>query len=159
MQALNRALDLVIGSLEPEMTVLVIGPGMVSLAVTLAPLVRKVLCLDWEVSRLALAEHSVGNLDNVGFRLLNGPVLPVPDESADVTFAVGPLEPGCIMSSLADLARILKPGGRLYILHDAEAGAEDLRDTLITLGLDATQEVLPESASPHTIIYVRKRKP
>lgn len=158
MQTLNRALDLVKGSLEPEMTVLVIGPGMASLAVTLAPRVRKVLCLDWEASRLALAEHSVGNLDNVGFRLLSGPSLPVPDESADMMFALGPLESER-MPSLADLARILRPGGRLCIFHDAESGAEEVRNTLVALGFQEIQAALSEPATSHTMIWGRKGAP
>ncbi len=156
MQTLSRALDLVKGYLEPEMTVLVIGPGMASLAVMLAPQVRKVLCLDWEADRLALAEHLVGNLDNVGFRLLSGPTLPAPDESADMMFALGPLASER-MPSLADLARILKPGGRLCLFHDAEFGAEETRNTLVALGFEAIRAALPEAAAPHTIIYVRKK--
>jgi ubiquinone/menaquinone biosynthesis C-methylase UbiE len=156
MQTLNRALDLVKGSLEPEMTVLVIGPGMASLAVTLAPQVRKVLYLDWEASRLALAERLVGNLDNVGFRLLSGPTLPVPAESADMMFALGPWESER-MPSLADLARILRPGGRLCLFHDAESGAEELRNTLVALGFEAMQTALPGPVAPYPIIYVRKK--
>jgi ubiquinone/menaquinone biosynthesis C-methylase UbiE len=158
MQTLNYALDLVKGSVEPDMMVLVIGPGMASLALALAPLVRKVLCLDWDVSRLALAEHSLGDLDNVGFRLLNGPALPVPDESADIMFALGPLDLQRVPAP-SDLARVLRQGGRLYILQTTENSMDELRSKLATQGLDAVQDEHPEPLLPRAIIYVHKSTP
>jgi ubiquinone/menaquinone biosynthesis C-methylase UbiE len=140
MQTLSHALNLTDSPVEPGTTAVVIGRGAVFLALTLSPLVRKILCLDRNSTRLASAERALSALDNVGFRLIDSSSLPVPSESADMVFALEPLD-GEGVAGLPDLVRTLRPGGRLYLAPAPALQTTLLRQVLGSLGLDAVQEV------------------
>ena len=73
-------------------------------------------------------------------------------------FALGPLDLQRVPAP-SDLARVLRHGGRLYILQTTESGIEELRSELATQGLDAVQDVHLEPAIPYTIIHVHKSTP
>jgi SAM-dependent methyltransferase len=155
MQTLDHAWGLAEPPPEAGLTALVVGPELAFFALVLSPLVRKVLYLDWDAARLASAERFLGGLDNVGFRLVNGSHLPLPAESVDMAFTFLPQESGPLAAP-ADVARVLKPGGRLYVLRSASANPHAFDQFLADLGLELVQEIGPLLSAPLVLVYGRK---
>ena len=102
--------------LRPEMDVADVGAGTGFMAAGLAPLVKKVYVLDGSAEMLAVARRNLAAHKNVEFQLAEGLSLPLPDDSLDVVFANMFLhhlpEP---LEAIREMARLLKPGGRLVI--------------------------------------------
>jgi ubiquinone/menaquinone biosynthesis C-methylase UbiE len=102
--------------LRPEMVVADVGAGTGFLAAGLAPLVKQVYVLDGSPAMLAVARKNLSGYDNVIFQSADGGPLPLPDASLDDVFANMYLhhtpDP---LAAIREMARLLKPGGRLVI--------------------------------------------
>ena len=102
--------------LRPEMTVADVGSGTGFMAAGLAPLVSHVYVLDGSTAMLDVARGNLVALTNVAFRQTDGHILPLPDASVDAVFADVYLhhcpDPA---ATIREMARVLKPGGRLAI--------------------------------------------
>jgi arsenite methyltransferase len=102
--------------LRPEMVAADVGAGTGFITAGLAPLVQKVYVLDGSPHMLAVARHNLQIFDNLEFKLADGLALPLPDGSLDAVFANMYLhhipEP---LAAIRELARVLRPGGRLVI--------------------------------------------
>ena len=99
--------------LRPEMVVLEVGPGDLSLACALAPRVRKVYAVD--VSEEIMRR---GDLPpNLALALSDGCSVPVPERSVDLACSnqlMEHLHPDDAVEQLGNLYRALAPGG-LYV--------------------------------------------
>ena len=102
--------------LRPEMTVADVGTGTGFMAAGLAPRVAKVIALDGSAAMLDVARHNLAAFDNVVYQATDGHVLPLADASVDAVFANMYLH-HCAdpLAAIGEMARVLKPGGRLLI--------------------------------------------
>lgn len=104
---------------QPGVQVLDIGCGPGYFAAEIAERVGatgKVWAIDASDSMLALAEHTCANLPQVDLRLSDAKALPFPDSSVDAALAVQVyIYVAEIAAALAELQRVLKPGGRAVI--------------------------------------------
>lgn len=102
--------------LRPEMTVADVGAGTGFLAAGLAPMVKQVHVLDGSPAMLEVARRNLSEFGNVIIQLADGSSLPLPDASQDAVFANMYLhhmpDP---LKAIREMARLLKPGGRLVI--------------------------------------------
>jgi arsenite methyltransferase len=102
--------------LRPEMAVADVGAGTGYVAAGLAPLVKQVYVLDGSPAMLEEARKKLSEFGNVVFQQADGASLPLPDASLDAVFANmylhHMLDP---LASIREMARLLKPGGRLVI--------------------------------------------
>jgi arsenite methyltransferase len=102
--------------LRPEWAVADIGAGTGFLAAGLAPLVKRVYVVDGSAAMLAVAKKNLAAFQNVEFHEADGAGLPFPDESLDAVFANMYLhhtpDP---LAAIREMARVLRPGGRLVI--------------------------------------------
>ncbi len=128
--------------LRPEMTVADVGSGTGFMAAGLAPLVSQVYVLDGSAAMLDRARSNLADLTNVEFRQTDGHTLPLPDASMDAVFANMYLHhcPDPI-AALREMARVLKPGGRLVITDMAAHSHEWMREEMADewLGFDRSQ--------------------
>ena len=106
-----------LGLLDEEWTVGDLGCGTGQVAESLAPFVRRVIAVDDSPAMLAAARKRLSELDNVEIR--SGDLAELPLEDAELDAAVLFLvlhhlvEPAQI---LAEVARVLRPGGRLLLV-------------------------------------------
>lgn len=102
--------------LRPEMIVADVGAGTGFMAAGLAPLVTKVHVIDGSAAMLDVARKNLAGHQNITFHQAEGQSIPLSDGSIDVAFANMYLhhcpDP---LSSIKEIVRILKPGGRLVI--------------------------------------------
>jgi ubiquinone/menaquinone biosynthesis C-methylase UbiE/DNA-binding transcriptional ArsR family regulator len=100
------------------------GPGQVSVA--LAPFVARVVAVDSSAAMLQAARRRLHGFDNIDLRRGDLEALPIDDERLDAATLMLVLhhvpEPG---QALAEVARVLKPGGRVLVVdmlpHDRES--------------------------------------
>jgi ubiquinone/menaquinone biosynthesis C-methylase UbiE len=119
--------------LRPEFVVADVGAGTGFIAAGLAPHVAKVYVLDGSEAMLAQARRNLAAYDNVVFEVSEGSALPLPDQSVDAAFANMYLhhcpDPA---AAIREMARILRPGGRLIITdmdkHDHEWMRTEMAD-------------------------------
>lgn len=102
--------------LRPEMVVADIGSGTGYIAAGLAPLVRRVYVVDGSVEMLEVAKKNLSSFPNIEYHHTDGLDLPFPEQSLDAVFANMYLH-HCVdpLAALRELARVLRPGGRLVI--------------------------------------------
>lgn len=107
--------------LRPEMVAADIGCGSGFITAGLVSLVREVICLDGSAAMLAKARENLKDFNNITYQQADGLSLPLPDWSVDAVFANMYLhhcpDP---LAALREMARILRPGGRL-VITDMEA--------------------------------------
>jgi SAM-dependent methyltransferase len=108
-------------ALQPEETVLEVGPGYGYYSVTVARMRQPAGTLELLDVHRTLLDQSVARaagqgLTNVSATLGDGRRLPYPDERFDAAFLVATLgEIGDDGKAIAELARVLRPGGRLVV--------------------------------------------
>lgn len=101
--------------LRPEMEVADVGCGAGFVTAGLAPLVSRVYALDGSQAMLDAAQRNLTDHDNIIYQLSEGSAL-LPDASVDAAFANMYLhhspDPA---AAIREMARIVRPGGRLII--------------------------------------------
>ncbi len=117
--------------LDPSSVVADLGCGTGQLAAGLAPYVRQVIAVDGSPAMLEAAKRRLGETANVSLRAGELARLPIQDGACDAAMlmlVLGYLSE--IDGVLGELARILKPGGRVVIVdllpHDREEVARRL---------------------------------
>ncbi len=102
--------------LRPEMAVADVGAGTGFIAAGLAPLVKRVYVVDGSPAMLDVARKNLDQFANVEYHLADGSGLPFPEDSLDAVFANMYLhhmpDPA---AAIAEMVRVLRPGGRLVI--------------------------------------------
>jgi SAM-dependent methyltransferase len=102
--------------LRPEMAVADVGCGTGFLAAGLAPRVAQVHALDGSPAMIEAAKRNLAAFANVTYHATDGDALPLADASVDAVLANMFLhhcpDPA---AAIREMARILRPGGRLVI--------------------------------------------
>jgi len=119
-----------------------VGTGTGFMLTALAPMVKMAYGFDNSAEMLEVAKRNLAGVPNVELRVSEGNCLPLADGSLDATFANMYLhhtpDPA---AAIAELARVLKRGGRLVITdldrHDHEWMHEEMAD--LWLGFDRCQ--------------------
>jgi ArsR family transcriptional regulator len=156
-----------LGLLDGDWTVGDLGCGTGAVAEALAPFVDRVVAVDNSREMLAAARDRVGAFDNIELRCGELEDLPLDDHSLDAETLILVLhhlpDPSRV---LAEVARTLRPGGRLLIVdmlpHDRQDyqqqmghvwlgfSQDQVRRFLAGAGLEpATFRVLPADPSAH----------
>jgi arsenite methyltransferase len=128
--------------LRPEMAVADVGTGTGFVAAGLAPLVREVYAVDGSAAMLEVAQRNLGAFGNVTCKVVDGAALPFEEGSLDAVFANMYLhhcpDP---QAAIAEMVRVLRPGGRLAITdlerHEHEWMRTEMADEW--LGFDRAQ--------------------
>jgi arsenite methyltransferase len=128
--------------LRPEMVVADVGTGTGFIAAGLASQVRQVHALDGAAAMLDVARKNLAGFTNVVYQVADGQSLPLDDDSLDAVFANMVLhhcpEPA---AAIAEMVRVLKPGGRLMLTdldtHPYEWMRREMADEW--LGFDRAQ--------------------
>ncbi len=107
--------------LRPEWTVADVGGGTGYMTAGLAPRVARVHLVDGAPAMLDVARRNLDALGNVGYGLMEDGRIPLPDDAVDAAFANMYLH-HCTdpAAAIAEMARIVRPGGRL-VITDMEA--------------------------------------
>ncbi len=130
--------------------------GAGDLTVRLAPRVARVVAVDASPEMLAAAKRRTRALTNVELHRADLAQLPIPDRTCDAALLVLALtHVGQPAAAVAEMARILKPGGRAVIVdllrHDRDDfrrrmgqlrngfGAEELKQLLTVAGFAAAE--------------------
>lgn len=113
------------GLLDPNWVVGDLGCGTGATSAALAPFVARVIAVDNSAAMLAAARRRLGGIDNVELRRGDLEQLPIGDDELDAgaLMLVLPYLPDPARV-IAEVARVLKPGGRVVITdllpHDRE---------------------------------------
>jgi len=149
---------------DPDATIGDLGCGTGQVSAALAPFVARVIGVDSSAQMLQAARRRLHGVRNVELRRGDLEALPVDDQKLDAATVMLVLhhvpEPA---RALADIARVLKPGGRLILVdmlpHDREqyrqqmghvwlGFAEDVVARLLTEGGFERVRVVPLTADP-----------
>lgn len=108
--------------------VLDFGCGIGRVALALAPHVADVVGVDISPAMVAQARERAVGLANARFRATDGGTLPLPDASVDLVLAIDSfpylVRAGVLAPQLAELARVLRPGGDLTVFNWSYRGDE-----------------------------------
>jgi ubiquinone/menaquinone biosynthesis C-methylase UbiE len=122
--------------LRPEMVVADVGSGTGFVAAGLAPLVARVYAVDASAAMLEAGKRNLAGFSNIEQRLADGATLPFEDATLDAVFANMYLhhcpDP---FAAIAEMVRVLKPGGRLVITDMDRHEREWLRDEMADVWL------------------------
>jgi ubiquinone/menaquinone biosynthesis C-methylase UbiE len=124
------------------------GTGLVSAA--LAPFVSRVIAVDESAAMLQAAKKRLHGIDNIDLRRGELETLPIDDQRLDAATLMLVLhhvpEP---LRALADVARVLKPGGRLLVVdmlpHDRESYRQQMGHVWLGFSEDHINRILGES--------------
>lgn len=117
--------------LPPGLVIADLGCGTGAMLPLLAPVAGQLIGVDREEAMLEVARDRVGALPNVSLRQGLLDALPMADASVDLAVCalvlhhVRELAPVC-----AEVARVLRPGGRWVVLDMVEHDRDDYRDTM-----------------------------
>jgi arsenite methyltransferase len=143
--------------LRPEMNVADIGSGTGFMAAGLAPLVQTVHVLDGSAAMLEVARKNLRTFSNIEYQQSDGQALNLADASMDAIFANMYLhhcpDPAV---AIAEMARVLKPGGRLLITDmDTHTHAwlkEEMADEWMGFERDQIRAWYKEAGLVNTIV-------
>lgn len=130
---------------RPEMRVVDVGCGTGFLAEGLAGLVAQVHCVDTSARMLEQAREHLASHRNVSFHLCVGTDLPMAEDSVEAVVACMYLhhvsDPP---EALREMARILRPGGRLVLADLDEHGEEWMRAEMADVWLGFSRPTIRE---------------
>ena len=135
-------LQALLGLIDPDWVVGDLGCGTGQVTESLAPFVRRVVAVDESPEMLEAARRRLGALNGVELRRGELEALPLEASSLDaaVLFLVLPYvaEP---VQALVEVARVLRPGGRLLVADMAPHDREEYRQRMghVWLGFSAGQ--------------------
>ncbi len=138
-----------------------VGTGTGFMIQGLAPLAARVHGFDESPEMLAIARQNLAAFPNVELREAAGDKLPVPDRSFDAVFANMYLhhapDP---LRAIAEMARVLRPGGRLVIMdidaHDQEWMREEMADRWLGFSRDDIRAWYADASLTHINIRCAK---
>ena len=135
---------------DSEWTVGDLGCGTGQLTATLAPFVGRVIAVDASAAMLQAAKKRLQGIENVELRRGDLEALPIDDARLDAATLALVLhhlpEP---WRALAEVARVLKPGGRLLIVdmlpHDRESYRQQMGHVWLGFSDEHVRRILMES--------------
>lgn len=131
-----------LGLLDPSLIVADLGCGTGQNAEALAPFVQQVIAIDSSTAMLTAARKRLQSLSNVDLRKGTADALPLDDQAIDAAILSLVLHHIAQPErALAELARALRPGGRLLILdmHAHERSEYQQQMGHVWLGFDPVQ--------------------
>ncbi len=133
--------------LPPGLVVADLGCGTGEVVQALAPSVARVIGVDQESAMLAVAQQRCAGMSNVELVHSGLDTLPLPDSSVDAALCMLVLHHvEVIAASLASIARVLRPGGRLVVLDMVEHDRREYRRTMGHRYLGFSREDLADLA-------------
>jgi ArsR family transcriptional regulator len=134
-----------LGLLDPAWTVGDLGAGTGQVAAALSPFVARVIAVDRSAAMLQAARRRLSGLTNIEIRTGELETLPLEDRELDaaVLFLVLHLVPEPEVA-LSEVARALKPGGRLVLVDMKPHDREQYRQEMGHLWLGFAPEQLSE---------------
>ncbi|MGE3959558.1 MAG: ArsR/SmtB family transcription factor [Vicinamibacterales bacterium] len=140
---------------NPDATVGDLGCGTGQVGAALAPFVERVIGVDSSAAMLQAARRRLQDHRNVELRRGDIEALPIDDARLDVATVMLVLhhvpEPG---RALADVARVLKPGGRLLLVdmlpHDRENYRQQMGHVWLGFSEDHVDRLLAEAGFERT---------
>ena len=129
--------------LDRDLVVADLGCGTGGTAQLLAPAVGRVIAVDYEEAMLEGARARLAGFDNVDLRLGALTALPIEDASVDRALAMLVLHHvEAIGDALAEIRRVLKPGGTLVVLDMTAHDRESYRHTMGHVHLGFARDAL-----------------
>ena len=120
-----------------------LGCGTGQLAAVMAPFVGRVIAVDRSIEMLQAAKHRLHGYPNVDVRRGELEALPIDDSTLDVATLMLVLHHVAAPAAvLADVARVLRPGGRLIITDMLAHDREEYRQQMGHVWLGFTEEQL-----------------
>ncbi len=117
--------------LPPGLEVADLGCGTGELLISLAPSVARIVGVDQEAAMLKVAAQRCNGQPNVELVHSSLESLPLPDRSLDVALCMLVLHHvEDLAATLAEVSRVLRPGGRLVVLDMIEHDRREYRRTM-----------------------------
>lgn len=119
--------------------VLDFGSGIGRAAIALAPYAGRVVGVDISAGMVEQARARAAGMANVSFDVSDGGALPFPDAGFDLVLAVDSfpylVRAGVVGAQLAEMARVLRPGGDLLVFNWSYRG-DDVADAREAAGAE-----------------------
>ena len=152
------------GFADPDWVVGDLGCGTGQVSAALAPFVSRVVAVDASAPMLQAARKRLQGLDNVDLRRGDLEALPVDDGRLDAATLMLVLhhipEP---RKALAEVARVLKPGGRVLLVdmlaHDRDSYRQQMGHVWLGFGEEQMRELLTEAGFEHIRIVTLPTDP
>ena len=149
---------------DPKWVVGDLGCGIGHVTLALAPFVARVVAVDGSAAMLQAARRRLQAFDNVDLRRGELEALPIDDGKLDAAVAMLVLhhvpEPA---RALADIARVLKPGGRLLVVdmlpHDRESYRQQMGHIWLGFSEDSMRQLVSEAGFDQTRIVALSPDP
>jgi ArsR family transcriptional regulator len=134
----------------PDWTIGDLGCGTGTVSAVLAPFVERVIAVDASAAMLQAARKRLQHLDNIDLRRGDLEALPIDDDRLDLATIMLVLhhvpEPA---GAIAEIARVLKPGGRLVVVdmlpHDREVYRQQMGHIWLGFAEDHVRALLTEA--------------
>lgn len=140
---------------DPDTTVGDLGCGTGQVSSVLAPFVARIIAVDSSAQMLQAARKRLHDHRNVDLRRGDLEALPIDDSRLDTAIVMLVLhhipEPG---RALVDVARVLKPGGRLVLVdmlpHDRESYRQQMGHVWLGFAEGHVERMLADAGFTHT---------